>query len=96
MGRTVTVRLITPGTEPTVLLPLAAVLNVGAGAAVWHLPKDTAVVERVPINLVAVDGQIAHVRGALAEGDIVVSLGAYKIDPNRPVRVVETVTAPKS
>lgn len=53
-------------------------------------------VERVPVDLIAVAAAAALVRGGLAEGDIVVSLGAYKIDPSRPVRVVETAASPES
>jgi RND family efflux transporter MFP subunit len=96
LGRTVTVRLTTPGAPPSVALPVAAVLNDGTGAAVWRLPVGADLVEHVPVDLVTVEGQVALVRGGLVEGDIVVSLGAHKIDPARPVRVVETVTTPES
>jgi RND family efflux transporter MFP subunit len=96
LGRTVTVQLSTDGGLPAAALPMAAVLNDGAGAAVWRLPQGATLVERVPIELVEVNGQSALLRGELAEGDIVVSLGAQKIDPTRPVRVVETSLAPES
>jgi RND family efflux transporter MFP subunit len=96
LGRTVTVRLATAGGLPAATLPLAAVLNDGAGAAVWRLPPGTDLVERVPVEVVAIDGRAALLRGRLAEGDIVVSLGAHKIDPDRPVRVVETAATPES
>lgn len=96
LGRTVTVRLTTPEAPPAVALPVAAVLNDGAGAAVWRLPAGADLVERVPVDLVSVEGQVALVRGGLGEGDIVVSLGAHKIDPARPVRVVETTPTPES
>ncbi len=96
LGRTVTVRLTTSDAAPVAALPLAAVLNDGTGAAVWRLPQGGNVVERVPVELVAVEGHVAEVRGALAEGDTVVSLGAHKIDASRPVRVVETTPTPES
>jgi RND family efflux transporter MFP subunit len=96
LGRTATVRLVTVGAAPAAPLPLAAVLNDGAGPAVWRLLQGTDRVERVPVELVAVDGQVALVRGGLVEGDAVISLGAHKIDPTRPVRVVETAAAPES
>jgi RND family efflux transporter MFP subunit len=95
LGRTVTVRLTSPG-ELAALLPLASVVNDGAGASVWRLPQGVDRVERVPVELLSIEGQGALVRGPLAEGDIVVSLGASKIDPNRPVRVVETAALPES
>jgi membrane fusion protein, multidrug efflux system len=96
LGRTVTVRLTTAKAQPAVALPVAAVVNDGAGAAVWRLPVGADLVERVPVDLVSVEGQVALVRGGLVEGDIVVSLGAHKIDPTRPVRVVETTPTPES
>jgi membrane fusion protein, multidrug efflux system len=96
LGRTVTVRLATSGAAPAIPLPLAAVLNDGQGAAVWRLPPGSDRVERVPVELQSLDGQVALVRGALQEGDLIISLGAHKIDPTRPVRVVETAPTPES
>jgi RND family efflux transporter MFP subunit len=96
LGRTVTVRLTTSGTQPAAALPLAAVVNDGAGAAVWRLPQGADHVERVPVDLVRIEGEVALVRGPLVDGDFVVSLGANKIDHTRPVRVVETAASPES
>jgi hypothetical protein len=47
----------------------------------------------VAVKLEAVDDRVAKISGGVMEGDRVVSLGAYKIDPTRPVKVVETTTA---
>lgn len=96
LGRTVTVRLANSGALPVIPLPLAAVLNDGAGASVWRLPSGSDHVEPVPVKLLSLDGQVALVRGALNEGDTVISLGAHKVDPTRPVRVVETAPTPES
>jgi RND family efflux transporter MFP subunit len=93
LGRTVTVKLKQGTDAPVASLPLAAVLNDGQGAAVWRLAGEDAV-ERVPVEIAALDGRLALVRGGLTEGDTVVSLGAHKIDPDRPVRVVETTATP--
>lgn len=94
LGRTVTVAL-TPGTpeEDVVPLPLAAVLGDGKGASVWRITGETGV-ERVPVIMVTLRDDIALVRGPLAAGDRVVALGAQKIDPARPVRIVETTPPP--
>ncbi|NJR13628.1 MAG: hypothetical protein HC779_04610 [Phyllobacteriaceae bacterium] len=75
---------------------MAGVLNTGDGAHVWRLTGDADHVERVAVELVSADGAVAQLRGALVNGDRIVSLGAHKIDPARPVRVVETVTLPES
>lgn len=94
-GRTVTIDLLLPAEAPTATLPLAAVLNDGSGAAVWRVDPTGARVDRIPVEIVALTDRTAHLRGALAEGDRVVSLGAHKIDPARPVRVVETAPTPE-
>ncbi len=100
LGRTVTVRLHAPvgtmGDAPVARLPLAAVMNDGTGAAVWRIAPGSTRVERVPVTLVGADGLTAHLRGGLAAGDMVISLGAHKVDPARPVRVVETAPSPES
>lgn len=96
LGRTVTVQLTEPGAMPVATLPLAAVMNDGSGASVWRLPPGSTLVERVPVELAGVDGSVTRVSGGLAEGDLVISLGAHKIDPTRPVRVVETAASPES
>ena len=96
LGRTLTVHLKTDGAAPVAVLPLAAVLSDGAGPAVWRLGPRRDMVERVPVEMVEIDGHVAQVSGPLAEGDLVVSLGANKVDPARPVRVVETSASPES
>lgn len=96
LGRTVTVELATDTGAPMATLPLAAVLDDGTGPAVWRLPAGAQRVERVAVRVAGIDGQVARVEGGLAEGDLVISLGAHKIDPARPVRVVETAPAPES
>lgn len=94
LGRTVTVSLIPGMTEDDVVpLPLAAVLGDGTGAAVWRITDNKA--ERVPVTLVTLRDEVALVRGPLAAGDQVVALGAQKIDPARPVRIVELAPPPQ-
>lgn len=93
LGRTVTVTFTSTAEKPVAALPLGAVMNDGGGAAVWRLTPSQQTVERVPVEIASLDSQRAMIRGGLAEGDIVVSLGAHKIDPARPVKVVETTKA---
>lgn len=95
-GRTATVTLTRGGDAPAASVPLAAVLNDGTGAAVWRLDAGGTRVERVAVEVLSVSGQVAKIRGALADGEVIVSLGAHKVDPERPVRVVETYSTPES
>lgn len=93
LGRTMTVTLAGEASAPVVYLPLAAVMNDGQGASVWRLDAKQASVQRVPVEIAALTDGVAQVRG-LAQGDLIVSHGAQKVDPRRPVRVVETAKAP--
>ena len=91
-GRTVTVTLRGPDSREAAPLPLAAVVDLGEGPRVWRLRGDR--VEPVPVTVAELTPNAAWVAGPLAPGDRVVSLGAHKIDPARPVRVVEIVPPP--
>ena len=91
LGRTVTVTVAAEAEAPVAAVPLAAVLDDGKGPGVWRLRGDR--VERVAVEVASVTGEVAAIRGALAAGDVIVSLGAHKVDPARPVRVVETAPA---
>jgi RND family efflux transporter MFP subunit len=93
LGRTVSIKLSSPPQKPVAILPLAAVLNDGSGASVWRLTPDHNKVERIAVTVESVDESSVMINSGLIDGDFVVSLGAYKIDPSRPVRVVETTTA---
>lgn len=87
-GRTVTVTVNSGAEAPVAAVPLAAVLDDGTGPGVWRVTGDR--VERVAVEVVSVTGEVATIRGALEDGAVIVSLGAHKVDPARPVRVVET------
>lgn len=93
LGRTMTVTLTAPAEAPVAVLPLAAVMNDGEGAFVWRLRPHDTWVQRVAVEIASLDGGHAQLRAGLADGDLVISLGAHKIDPGRPVRVVQTTSA---
>lgn len=90
-GRTVTVTVAMRPTAPVAAVPLAAVVDDGAGPVVLRVTGNK--VERVAVDLASVSGEVAAIRGALKDGDVIVSLGAHKVDPARPVRIVETASA---
>ncbi len=84
LGRTVTVRLTTADAAPVAALPLAAVLNDGTGPRSGVFGGDR--VERVPVEVVAVDGQVAEVRGAWRKATSSSALGPTRSTP--PARCV--------
>ncbi len=88
-GRTATVTLAEASGTPVVLLPPAALMDDGRGPTVWRVAGDR--VEAVPVTIAALWSDRVAVTGPLVDGDVVVSLGAHRIDPDRPVRIVETV-----
>jgi RND family efflux transporter MFP subunit len=92
LGRTLTVRLSPPEAAPVATLPLAAVMNDGRGPAVWKVADDR--VSRQPVTIAALTGETALIADGLASGDHVVSLGVHKIDPGRPIRIVESFPPP--
>ncbi len=96
LGRTVTVTVALAGDQPAAPVPLAAVVNDGTGASVWRLDASGTKVKKVAVEIASITGDVALMRGALAEGDRIVSLGAHKVDPARPVRIVETYATPES
>jgi multidrug efflux pump subunit AcrA (membrane-fusion protein) len=75
---------------------LAAVVNDGTGASVWRLDASGTRVEKVAVEVASIEADVALIRGSLAEGDRIISLGAHKVDPARPVRIVETYQSPDS
>jgi RND family efflux transporter MFP subunit len=91
LGRTVTVSIAARTDGKVAVVPLAALVEDGTGPGVWRIAGDR--VERVAVSVASVTGEVATIRGPLAEGDVIVSLGAHKVDPTRPVRVVETYAA---
>jgi RND family efflux transporter MFP subunit len=94
LGRTVTIAVHETAAAPVVKLPLGAILNDGEGPAVWRVTSDGAGVARVGVEIASLDADFAMIRGDIMDGDQVVSLGAQKIDPARPVRLVEIESVP--
>lgn len=70
--------------EDEFALPLAALNERGDGPRVWRL-RDGAV-NPVPVTVLATDGEVVHVRGALTEGDTVVALGTHLLIEGMKVR----------
>jgi multidrug efflux pump subunit AcrA (membrane-fusion protein) len=66
------------------VVPLAALNERGEGPRVWRVSEG--VVNPVPVSVRSTDGEVARVRGALAEGDTVVALGTHLLVEGMKVR----------
>lgn len=90
LGMTATVAL-TRDSAPVAHLPLAAILDQGAGPCVWVVDRATGGLALRPVTVAAFGQTEATVAGGLAEGETVVTLGAQKLDAGQRVRVAEAL-----
>jgi RND family efflux transporter MFP subunit len=94
LGRTLTVQLVPPSSNAVAVIPLAALLNDGRGSMVWKLSPDGTRVEPNPVEISSLTEETAVIASGLESGDRIVSLGVHKVDPGRPVRVIEQTAPP--
>lgn len=98
MGMTAQVQLRQPGPASSAELPLAALLATGggqapaaapaSGPAVWVVDAQTGALRRQPVQLLAQTTDHVRVAG-LADGALVVTVGAQKLDAGLQVRPVQ-------
>ena len=88
LGMSVTVSLAGPASGREVELPLSALLDTGAGPAVWVVGADGRLAAR-PVTVGGFGGGTARIEAGLAEGERVVVLGAHKLEAGERVRPVE-------
>lgn len=89
LGMTATVHLDLPATAQAVRLPRTAVVDLGQGAQVWRVPAAGGKPEPVTVSVRGYVDEAVLVEGALNPGDLIVSLGAHRLDPGEAVRVQE-------
>lgn len=89
LGKTATVILERSASEPTVRLPLSAVMNDARGPMVWVVGRDGERLERRTVTVSFYSQQTAVIASGLTPGDRVVTLGVHTLDEAMPVRVVE-------
>ena len=91
MGMTATLRL-TSRTDPRPMarIPATALVNQGQGPGVWVLDRSAERVVFRPVTVERYAKQDAFVQGNLAEGDMVVTAGAHKLDEKVQVRPAES------
>jgi RND family efflux transporter MFP subunit len=87
LGMSATLRIASTDAAPVIGVPLSALLNQGQGASLWKVDADGRL-EQTPVTVLRYEANAAIVSGPLKEGDIIVILGAQKLDAGAKVRVV--------
>lgn len=93
LGATVDV-LVPEGTGAAELrVPLAALLDQGAGPGVWNIVDDPARVTWRPVKVARIDDDFADLSEGLKDGERIVSLGAHMLHEGQQVRLGSEPTA---
>jgi RND family efflux transporter MFP subunit len=87
LGMTATVTLSHPADVSMAKLPLAAILNRGAGPSVYVVDQSGAL-ELRPVKVAAFTEDTALVTSGVSNGDRIVKLGVQKLDVGERVRAV--------
>lgn len=92
LGMTATVVLSHAAAAKVAKVPLAAILNRGAGPAVFRI-DERGVLERRPVTVSSFNEAAAIVTAGLEEGDEIVTLGVQMLEPGQKVRPILAHTA---
>lgn len=87
LGMSATLRIASTDAAPVIDVPLSALFNQGQGASLWKVDADGRL-EQTPVTVLRYEANAAIVSSPLKEGDIIVILGAQKLDAGAKVRVV--------
>lgn len=86
LGMTAVLTLSEPAADPVAHLPLSALFDDGSGPSVWVVGEDGSLtLKRVDVARYGA-GDVA-IRGGVAAGDKVVTLGVHKLDKSQQVRI---------
>ena len=87
LGSTVTVRLGSGRTKADLEVPLAAIVDRGAGTYVFVVDRGASVLVKRPVVVGGLTEETARVSSGLIAGDEVVALGAALLHPGQRVRI---------
>lgn len=90
LGMTAHVILQAPNEKPTLLVPLAAVIDQGQGPMVWVVENNQAIPRHVKVKKYREDGVLLS--QGLQPGEWVVVVGAHKLFPHQGVQALEQQT----
>lgn len=84
LGSVVRVRFVTATDDGGLAVPLGALDERAKGTRVWQVVNGAA--QPVPVEVVTLDAETAHIRAKLAPGSRVVALGTHLLKPGMAVR----------
>lgn len=90
LGMTATLHLSDSSATPAARVPASALFNQGGGLGLWVVAPETG---KLSLRDVAVERYVdrdAYVHGELADGDVIVTAGAHKLDPSMEVRLASS------
>jgi RND family efflux transporter MFP subunit len=93
LGATVTVRLPAVASENAIAVPNAAVIDRGAGPAIWIVNKSDSTVSLHRVRVVRIDEEETYIDDNVPSGAEVVALGAHLLSEGQTVRVSDEKAA---
>ena len=87
LGMTATVVLSRPANTMVAKVPLAAILNRGAGPTVYRI-DDAGLLERRPVTVSSFNEVAALITSGLEDGDEIVTLGVQMLEAGQKVRAI--------
>jgi RND family efflux transporter MFP subunit len=88
LGMTATVQLVRAADQPSIRLPLSAILNRGEGPSVFVVTDADTLALR-PVRVASFNEETAFVTAGLGPGETVVTLGVQKLTAGAKVRTIE-------
>jgi RND family efflux transporter MFP subunit len=88
LGMTATVQLVRAADQPSIRLPLSAILNRGEGPSVFVVTDADTLALR-PVRVASFNEETAFVTAGLGPGETVVTLGVQKLTAGTKVRTIK-------
>lgn len=95
LGASLTVHLERDAAAGGATVPASAVFFRAGRSFVWRVSAGGDRVEALPVAVLALAADAARIAGP-AEGDLIVTLGVHRLDPDLPIRVIEGTRAQAS
>jgi multidrug efflux pump subunit AcrA (membrane-fusion protein) len=89
LGATVTIQLAGSGTEESLTVPNAAIIDRASGPGVWILNRNNLTVSFRSVSISRIGEEDTYLNSGLKPGEEIVALGAHLLHEGEHVRVEE-------